>query len=91
MRTLSALLMVLLLCSLQQVYCSGTQGANTPVECCYGFTYRKIPLWRITSYRWTRTDCSKKAVVFRTVIGKDWCVDPEVTWVKEYMKLKLQS
>ncbi|KAL6480739.1 hypothetical protein MHYP_G00117720 [Metynnis hypsauchen] len=90
MRTLSALLMVLLLCSVQQVLCNGYQGANTPTVCCYGFQEVKIPLWRIASYRWTSSKCEKKAVVFRTVIGRELCVDPEVSWVKEHIK-KLQS
>ncbi|KAL7885322.1 hypothetical protein AOLI_G00056170 [Acnodon oligacanthus] len=85
MRTLSALLTVLLLCSVQQV-CSGSQ----PVECCYGFQKVKIPFRRIASYRWTSTNCSKKAVIFRTVIGREFCAEPEASWVKEHM-MKLQS
>ncbi|XP_017580073.1 monocyte chemotactic protein 1B-like [Pygocentrus nattereri] len=89
MRTLSALLMVLLLCSVQQVY-SGNQGANTPAECCYGFVRVEIPLKRIASYRWTSSNCPQKAIIFRTVIGKQWCANPEASWVKEHMK-KLQS
>ncbi|KAL6480741.1 hypothetical protein MHYP_G00117740 [Metynnis hypsauchen] len=82
--------MVLLLCSVQQVLCSGNQAVNAPIECCYRFVKVKIPLWRIASYRWTSSNCSKKAVIFRTVIGKELCVDPEVSWVKEHIK-KLQS
>ncbi|KAL7885323.1 hypothetical protein AOLI_G00056180 [Acnodon oligacanthus] len=90
MRTLSALLTVLLLCSVQQVVCSGIQAVNTPVECCYGFQKVKIPFRRIASYRWTSTNCSKKAVIFRTVIGREFCAEPEASWVKEHM-MKLQS
>uniref|UniRef100_A0AAR2JBW0 Chemokine interleukin-8-like domain-containing protein n=1 Tax=Pygocentrus nattereri TaxID=42514 RepID=A0AAR2JBW0_PYGNA len=74
MRTLSALLMVLLLCSVQQVY-SGEYQTLCP---------------RIASYRWTSSNCPQKAIIFRTVIGKQWCANPEASWVKEHMK-KLQS
>ncbi|XP_017580072.1 monocyte chemotactic protein 1B-like [Pygocentrus nattereri] len=89
MRTLSALLMVLLLCSVQQV-CSGTVGISSiPKKCCFTFMKVKIPLRRITSYSWTNSNCPKEAVVFHTVIGKEWCVDPKVSWVQQHMtKLK---
>ncbi|XP_036423833.1 C-C motif chemokine 17-like [Colossoma macropomum] len=62
MRTLSALLMVLLLCSLQQV-CSGTEGSNTPKKCCFKFAKVKIPLMRIISYSRTSSNCPKEAVM----------------------------
>ncbi|KAL7885320.1 hypothetical protein AOLI_G00056150 [Acnodon oligacanthus] len=86
MRTLSALLTVLLLCSVQQVY-SGIEGADTPLECCPKLTgLRKIPLARIESYRWTGSKCAKKAVVFNMFTGKSFCVDPSWDWVKSHMK-----
>ncbi|KAI4886681.1 hypothetical protein NFI96_027637, partial [Prochilodus magdalenae] len=61
MRILSALLVVVLLCSLQQV-CSGTAGNEASKECCPKLTTMKIPLNRIVSYSWTRTDCALQAV-----------------------------
>ncbi|XP_036424047.1 monocyte chemotactic protein 1B-like isoform X2 [Colossoma macropomum] len=90
MRTLSALLMVLLLCSLQQV-CSGTEGISSiPEKCCFKFMKVKIPLRRITSYSWTSSNCPKKAVIFYTVAGKEWCADPKASWVKDSI-MKLNS
>ncbi|KAL7885319.1 hypothetical protein AOLI_G00056140 [Acnodon oligacanthus] len=86
MRTLSALLTVLLLCSVQQVY-SGIEGADTQLECCPKLTgLRKIPLARIESYRRTNSKCAIKAVVFYTVAGKSVCVDPSWDWVESHMK-----
>uniref|UniRef100_A0AAR2KZH3 Chemokine interleukin-8-like domain-containing protein n=1 Tax=Pygocentrus nattereri TaxID=42514 RepID=A0AAR2KZH3_PYGNA len=91
MRTMSALLTVLLLCSLQQVY-SGPFGIETFCECCEKLTDVKIPLKRIRSYRETSSNCAFEAVIFRTVIGKEWCVDPEASWVKKHLtKLKLRK
>ncbi|XP_036424045.1 monocyte chemotactic protein 1B-like [Colossoma macropomum] len=91
MRTLSALLMVLLLCSLQQV-CSGTFGTETFRECCEKLTHLKIPLRRIKSYGETSSNCPFKAVIFRTDKGKQWCVDPEASWVQKHlMELKPRS
>ncbi|XP_017580085.1 eotaxin-like [Pygocentrus nattereri] len=86
MRTLSALLMVLLLCSVQQVY-SAIQSADTPPECCTKLTkLRILPLVRTVSYRWTSSNCAIKAVVFQMVTGKDFCVDPSWDWVQSHMK-----
>ncbi|KAK1804627.1 hypothetical protein P4O66_020621, partial [Electrophorus voltai] len=60
MRNLSALLFVLLLCSLQLVS-SGPDAVN-PAICCPALTQMKLPLKRIVSYNRTRSDCSIKAV-----------------------------
>ncbi|XP_036423680.1 C-C motif chemokine 13-like [Colossoma macropomum] len=85
MRTLSALLMVLLLCSLQQV-CSGIEGIDIE-DCCTKLTkLRKIPLARIESHRWTSSDCPIRAVVFEMDTGKSFCVDHSLDWVKSHMK-----
>uniref|UniRef100_A0AAR2LVW2 Chemokine interleukin-8-like domain-containing protein n=1 Tax=Pygocentrus nattereri TaxID=42514 RepID=A0AAR2LVW2_PYGNA len=81
-------LSVVMCCEPETVVLSGNQDANTPAECCYGFL--RIPLKRIASYRWTSSNCPQKAIIFRTVIGKQWCANPEASWVKEHMK-KLQS
>ncbi|XP_037396516.1 eotaxin-like isoform X2 [Pygocentrus nattereri] len=86
MRTLSALLMVLLLCSVQQVY-SALEAAGTPLECCTKLTkLRILPLARTESYRLTSCNCSIKAVVFQMVGGKRFCADPSWDWVQSHMK-----
>ncbi|KAG9272034.1 monocyte chemotactic protein 1B-like [Astyanax mexicanus] len=85
MRSLFALLLVLLLCSVQLASCD-YQGAHVPLECCFKFTKGKIPVARITSYWRTRSNCPVKAVVFKTILGRRFCVDPSASWVKEHMK-----
>ncbi|XP_035388064.1 monocyte chemotactic protein 1B-like [Electrophorus electricus] len=83
MRNLSALLFVLLLCSLQLV---SSGPVLNPADCCYKPTQNKVPLKRIVSYNWTRSDCSIKAVVFKMISGKEICVDPASDWVNDHMK-----
>ncbi|KAL6480727.1 hypothetical protein MHYP_G00117600 [Metynnis hypsauchen] len=86
MRTLSALLMVLLLCSVQQVYC-GTEAYVSSKDCCTKLTkLRTLPLARIESYSLTSSNCPIKAVLFQMVGGKSFCVDPSWDWVKSHMK-----
>ncbi|XP_017580082.1 uncharacterized protein LOC108443749 isoform X1 [Pygocentrus nattereri] len=86
MRTLSALLMVLLLCSVQQVY-SALEGAGTPLECCTKLTkLRILPLARTESYRRTSSNCPIKAVIFQMDNGKTFCVDPSWDWVQSHRK-----
>ncbi|XP_036424042.1 regakine-1-like isoform X2 [Colossoma macropomum] len=86
MRTLSALLMVLLLCSLQQVYC-GTEALGSMNDCCQKLTVlRKLPLARIKSYNQTSSSCAIKAVVFQMDTGKIFCVDPSLSWIETHKK-----
>ncbi|XP_036424043.1 C-C motif chemokine 13-like [Colossoma macropomum] len=87
MRTLSALLMVLLLCSLQQMVYCGTEALGSENDCCQKPTVlRKLPLARIESYSLTSSKCPINAVVFQMVTGKIFCVDPSWDWVKSHMK-----
>uniref|UniRef100_A0AAR2JUA5 C-C motif chemokine n=1 Tax=Pygocentrus nattereri TaxID=42514 RepID=A0AAR2JUA5_PYGNA len=81
MRTLSALLTVLLLCSLQQV-CSG--------KCCFKFIKVQIPMKFIISFSKTNSNCPKEAIIFHTVAGMEWCANPKAPWVQESIK-KLNS
>ncbi|XP_026873552.2 C-C motif chemokine 13-like [Electrophorus electricus] len=86
MRNLSALLFVLLLCSLQLVS-SGTQASKAALKiCCPALTQMKLPLKRIVSYNWTSSECSIKAVVFNMISGKTICVDPASDWVNDHVK-----
>ncbi|XP_017580076.1 monocyte chemotactic protein 1B-like [Pygocentrus nattereri] len=89
MRTLSALLTVLLLCSLQQV-CSGTEGSNVPGKCCFKFIKVQIPMKFIISFSKTNSNCPKEAIIFHTVAGMEWCANPKAPWVQESIK-KLNS
>ncbi|XP_076878381.1 monocyte chemotactic protein 1B-like [Brachyhypopomus gauderio] len=82
MRKLSALLFVLLLCSLQLV--SSAPHVNT-ADCCSVVSNVKIPLKKVVSYKLTRSDCATKAIVFETVARKQFCVNPDAVWVSSHV------
>ncbi|XP_076879075.1 monocyte chemotactic protein 1B-like [Brachyhypopomus gauderio] len=84
MRKLSALLFVMLLCSLQLVS-SGPDAVN-PLICCLGVSQMKLPIKRIVSYSRTDSRCPIKAVIFKMIRGKQFCMDPAFDQVNAYMK-----
>ncbi|XP_072520294.1 uncharacterized protein [Salminus brasiliensis] len=81
MRTLclSALLMVLLLGSLQLT--SSAPAGHTP-DCCPKLTTMRIPLSKVQSITRTSSACPLKAIVLKTKAGKEFCVDPDSELVK---------
>uniref|UniRef100_A0A3B4C3J2 Chemokine interleukin-8-like domain-containing protein n=1 Tax=Pygocentrus nattereri TaxID=42514 RepID=A0A3B4C3J2_PYGNA len=83
MRTLSALLVLLLICSLQLT--SSAPIATEQHSCCPYLTPMKIPLAQVVSYTWTSSDCHLKAIVFLTKKGKQICVDPDTVWVSSHV------
>ncbi|XP_062857004.1 monocyte chemotactic protein 1B-like [Trichomycterus rosablanca] len=84
MDKLKALLLLLLICSLQLV--SGGPLGLQRSTCCAGTTKVKLPLYLIRSYRWTSSYCPVAAVIFRMINGKQICVDPEAPWLVNHMK-----
>ncbi|XP_035388054.1 regakine-1-like [Electrophorus electricus] len=82
MRNLSALLFVLLLCSLQLVS-SGPLARNP--YCCPSVTDKKIPLKKVVSYTLTDSDCAVKGIIFKTVAEKKFCVNPDAVWVSSHV------
>ncbi|XP_035388053.1 monocyte chemotactic protein 1B-like [Electrophorus electricus] len=82
MRNLCALLFVLLLCSLQLV--SSAPLARSP-NCCPSVTDKKIPLKKVVSYKHTDSDCAVKGIIFKTVAGKKFCVNPDAVWVSSHV------
>ncbi|KAI4886684.1 hypothetical protein NFI96_027634 [Prochilodus magdalenae] len=97
MRTLSALLVVALICSLQQVY-GGIQAPDT-VHCCSDFFRVKIPLRRIKSYSHTSSDCPLRAVIIcssdyqmalgesvltlQLAVSQDWTSASSLSWLPD--------
>uniref|UniRef100_A0A672RGX7 Monocyte chemotactic protein 1B-like n=1 Tax=Sinocyclocheilus grahami TaxID=75366 RepID=A0A672RGX7_SINGR len=82
MRSLMCVLFLVLFCSVQM-----TSSAPHPIiaqsYCCVEFNYRIIPLKQVVSYYWTSSTCPNHAIVFKTVAGREICVDPKTTWVSK--------
>ncbi|KTG32030.1 hypothetical protein cypCar_00046976 [Cyprinus carpio] len=60
-------------------------GANS--KCCGEFSNVKIPVKLVTSYYKIDTSsiCPRRAIVFKTIKGREFCVDPETPWVKSHV------
>ncbi|KAK2867062.1 hypothetical protein Q8A67_025179 [Cirrhinus molitorella] len=59
------------------------EAANS--NCCVEFSKVKIPVKLVVSYYWTSRNCAKRALVFKIVSGREFCVDPETTWVNGHV------
>ncbi|XP_038824953.1 C-C motif chemokine 13-like [Salvelinus namaycush] len=88
MKTLTALLLLGLLCSLHTTS-AGVFALDTATECCMKFSPR-IPLKQVVSLRTTSSSCPHKALIFTTKKGKTFCVDPSEAWVQSHVT-KIES
>ncbi|CAM2100887.1 unnamed protein product [Caretta caretta] len=62
---------------------------KAPVKCkklCTKFSSTEIPQKRLKTYRKTEPSCPKAAIIFVTQKNKEFCVDPEASWVKEAVR-----
>ncbi|KAK1783911.1 hypothetical protein P4O66_023119 [Electrophorus voltai] len=57
---------------------------HTP-DCCTSVTDVKIPLEKVVSYTHTDSDCANKAIIFKTVSEKHFCVNPDAVWVSNHV------
>uniref|UniRef100_A0A4W5LUE7 Chemokine interleukin-8-like domain-containing protein n=1 Tax=Hucho hucho TaxID=62062 RepID=A0A4W5LUE7_9TELE len=93
MKTLTDLLLLGLLCSLlttsAQGMCVSVNALETGTECCMKFS-EIIPLKKVVSLRTTSSSCPRKALIFTTIIGKAFCVDPSKAWVQSHVT-KIES
>nr|XP_021329505.1 C-C motif chemokine 2-like [Danio rerio] len=83
MRSLMFLLVLVLFCCVQETSCSPIPINSAKSVCCEATTHRNIPLKQIMSYQWTTSTCPIKAIVFKTIAGREICVDPQNTLVKK--------
>ncbi|XP_062403813.1 C-C motif chemokine 7-like [Sardina pilchardus] len=84
MRTLAALLALVLVISVSAQYAPTTQS------CCEKYTPHVVPADRVESYFKTSSSCYLNAIVLKTVADKEFCVKPELTWVQRIVT-KLDS
>uniref|UniRef100_A0A8C1J7C5 Chemokine (C-C motif) ligand 39, duplicate 1 n=1 Tax=Cyprinus carpio TaxID=7962 RepID=A0A8C1J7C5_CYPCA len=93
MRSLMCLLFLMIFCSVQMTSSSECSFSfsflNEDKMYCFrlfmGFSNVKIPVKLLTSYYRTSSSCPRRAIVFQTEAGKEFCVDPESTWVRSHV------
>ncbi|XP_016375252.1 monocyte chemotactic protein 1B-like isoform X2 [Sinocyclocheilus rhinocerous] len=86
MRSLMSVLFLVLFCSVQMTSSAVISIEAAQSKCCGEFTDVKIPLKQVTSYYWTTSSsCARRAIVFQTIAGKEFCVDPETPWVSGHV------
>ncbi|XP_053905283.1 eotaxin-like [Malaclemys terrapin pileata] len=62
---------------------------KAPVKCkklCTEFSQKRIPQKLLKTYRKTEPSCPKAAIIFVTQKNKEFCADPEASWVKEAVR-----
>uniref|UniRef100_A0AAY5EDL9 C-C motif chemokine n=1 Tax=Electrophorus electricus TaxID=8005 RepID=A0AAY5EDL9_ELEEL len=64
----------------------GMRYGTGPRTCCFDFIDKSIKLNNVRSYKLTRQQCNKEAVLFKMISGKEICVDPASDWVNDHMK-----
>ncbi|KTG33502.1 hypothetical protein cypCar_00025405 [Cyprinus carpio] len=45
----------------------------------------------VASYSWTSSSCPRRAIVFKTKAGKEFCIDPETTWMTSSATIALAA
>ncbi|XP_036391668.1 chemokine (C-C motif) ligand 35, duplicate 1 [Megalops cyprinoides] len=63
----------------------GLRMASGPKKCCFQFEERPLPLKRVVGYKMTNPQCTKRAILFKTVTGRQVCARPTDSWVQSHM------
>ncbi|XP_030641655.1 C-C motif chemokine 17-like [Chanos chanos] len=63
----------------------GLRLASRPKKCCFGYQDGRLGLAQVTGYFKTSPQCSKEAILFKTIKGRFVCAKPSDSWVKELM------
>uniref|UniRef100_A0A8C1J6A9 Chemokine interleukin-8-like domain-containing protein n=1 Tax=Cyprinus carpio TaxID=7962 RepID=A0A8C1J6A9_CYPCA len=69
----------------QSIYCIQPNLHASETECCGEITNVKNYLKWVMSYYWISSSCPRHAIVFKTIAGKEICVDPETSWVNGHV------
>uniref|UniRef100_A0A8C2K2U8 Chemokine interleukin-8-like domain-containing protein n=1 Tax=Cyprinus carpio TaxID=7962 RepID=A0A8C2K2U8_CYPCA len=85
MRSLMCLLFLVIFCSVQMTSSAVYSIDAAQSKCCGELSNVKIPVKMVASYSWTSSSCPRRAIVFQTEAGREFCVDPEITWVKSHI------
>ncbi|XP_054884047.1 monocyte chemotactic protein 1B-like [Poeciliopsis prolifica] len=59
----------------------GLRGIG-PKKCCFRFNDKPVSQDKVLSYTRTSQRCSNRAILLNTVAGRQMCVRPSETWVK---------
>nr|XP_023697463.1 C-C motif chemokine 3-like [Paramormyrops kingsleyae] len=82
MKTLPAVLFLVLFCSVQLVY---SNAPGLAFDCCVDYYNKRIPLSQIVSFYETSSSCPQKGLVFVTNRNRSFCVNPEEAWVSTHV------
>ncbi|KAM4734905.1 monocyte chemotactic protein 1B-like [Anableps anableps] len=59
----------------------GLRGVG-PKKCCFKFNDKPVSKDKVVSYTKTSQRCSNPAILLNTVAGRQLCVRPSASWVK---------
>ncbi|XP_029379258.1 monocyte chemotactic protein 1B [Echeneis naucrates] len=63
----------------------GLRGTG-PKKCCFNFIEKPLPKGRVLSYARTSQQCTKSAILLKTLAGRQLCVRPSAPWVNDIIK-----
>uniref|UniRef100_A0A8C1J5I0 Chemokine interleukin-8-like domain-containing protein n=1 Tax=Cyprinus carpio TaxID=7962 RepID=A0A8C1J5I0_CYPCA len=70
---------------LKYLICVLSPHALESSSCCVQFYKKKIPLKLVVSFYRTGNSCPISAIVFRTAAGREFCLDPDSSWVNSHI------
>ncbi|XP_047695227.1 C-C motif chemokine 26 [Prionailurus viverrinus] len=87
MKSLPVGFLVLLIFILSVHLGVATRGSNVAKFCCFQYSHKILPWKWVHAYKFTRSSCSQRAVIFITKKGHKVCAQPKEKWVQRYISL----
>ncbi|XP_052453642.1 C-C motif chemokine 13-like [Carassius gibelio] len=87
MRSLMCLLFLVIFSSLQMTSSAVLSIGAARSICCGEFSNIKVPVNKVVSYYWTSSSCRRHAIVFKTIAGREFCINPETSWVRSHVDI----